>query len=208
MFLSLNSFAKFIEEKEDYRKIECLNGYLKNPLIIELFQGNIFSDEAWPFVKEVDKYCSCEVKELIEEHKEKEKDWIAYSFRDKTKMLMKRDNCAVENFNGENISLHYRARFFQWFSPQIFTKIKDMNIQGMERFLPEDRYYNYMTCFHDKVSQKCSKVNSLNLTYSCIKKEFQTDHFYDNYNYCSVYLYEKSPIKDIDFSKLKEGDII
>lgn len=83
-----------------------------------------------------------------------------------------------------------------------------MNIQGMKRFLPEDRFYNYMICFHYKISQKCSKVNSLNLTDSCIMKESQADHFYDNYNYCSVFLYEKSPIKEIDFSKLKEGEII
>lgn len=195
--------SKIIKPEEDsiYKK-SCLSDYYRNPFVLSYFNQNLYSDQAWSFVREVDHYCSCEEKIMEKEIKEKEKDWIAYSFKDKTKMLSERDICALNNFSNENIDIHYRSRFTQWFSPQIFVKIEDYNLAGMKKILSEDKYMNYISCFHDEISKDCSKVKSLSVTYSCIKNEFKIDNFYNNYNKCQHWLYENKQIIDY-FDRLK-----
>ena len=201
--VSFNVESKLLKpEKESEVKLQCLNSYIKNPFVLKIANGNIFSDEFWPFLKEIDSYCSCEDNVIKKDIEEKKSDWIQYAFKDKSSILRKRDACAIKNFSKLNLKLHYRARFVQWFSPQIFEKIKDTNVQGMERFLSENKYYNYMTCFHDEISKECSKVESLAITYSCIKDNFQIDNYYKNYNKCQRFLYEDNDLREVfEFSK-------
>lgn len=195
ILISFESEAKFLKEKEI--KDFCLDSYLNNPFLLDFYKGknNLSNDET--FLSEIDSYCSCEDKVLKKDIEEKKKDWIAYAFKDKRKMLNKRDECAIEYFSKENLALHYRSRFFQWFSPQIFEKIKEYNLKGIERFVSHNSYSNYMNCFHDEVSKKCSKIQSLSLTYVCIKENFSIDNYYKNLNKCQIFLYEKDNLDQI-----------
>ena len=183
LIISFNLQAKLLKDESPSRIDSCYTSYFQNPLIKE--QKEFFSNHDYMhFIQSVDNYCQCEVKSLQREFKEQEDNWIEYAFKNKNEMLMKRDQCAISNFNTNELQLHYQARFIQWFSPQIFSRIDEYNRTGVRNVVNSDQWLSYSMCFHDQVSQKCKKSNSLAVTYQCIKQSFEINSFYQKHELC------------------------
>ena len=206
ILVSLNINAKVIKNsiEPSEREKQCFNSIIQSTAVKNVFP-NIQSTIAWNFVVETAGYCGCEAKKMAQEWKEQEADWIAYQFKDKTKMLQKRDYCSLKNYKTkEHMHLFYRSKYEQWFSPQIVSKIND-HVMGASimKVAGETKWMNYLECAHGIITETCSKMDSLSVTFSCIKENFNPQTYDVTHRSCINNLHNDIIIKD-----LYEGEMI
>ena len=191
--VSISVNAKLIKDtiEPSEREIACFKSFSENQLVRALYP-DLQKDKGWQFTLQVTKYCTCEASKLAQEWKEQDEDWIAFAFKDKSKMLQKRDSCSLNSFYNDNdLLVFYNVKYQQWFSPQIASKInKHVNGAAIRQVVGENKWMDYLGCAHEIVSGKCSRVKSLNVTYQCIKDNFDPENYDEIHRECIYNLHQ------------------
>jgi hypothetical protein len=143
---------------------------------------------------DVIEYCKCEAPNIIKENNEKKENWLKYAFKDKSKMLISKDICSAKSFtHPRSLEVFYITKFTNWFSSSIDEKIsKHVMGASIRKIAGEDKWYEYLSCAHKIIEERCSKIKSLSVTYSCIKDSFNPVEYDKKINrQCDLYLHDK-----------------
>jgi hypothetical protein len=121
------------------------------------------------FLKEIDRFCSCQSKHFKIEELEKKSDYFKWSFKDKKLALEKEDQCMAENFSPHAIHTFYTISLSTRLRKYVNLRIKDRLPTSTHFLAEETSVMEKLSCIEEKIIKKCSKVKSLRTTYKCIE---------------------------------------
>jgi hypothetical protein len=171
-FIITISEAKFLKTDVNLMQDRCLGSYVNNPMYNQ-YIIDTYSEKGFIFLKEANKYCSCAVKEVYA--KLENKNWIDRAFLDKKPFLKKRDTCSTNSFSHNNIKIHYALKYYEFFYPKVDHFIEDKFVGGYKMVMGFEKWNNFKKCLSRSISSNCSKINSLEYTYTCIEESQLTN---------------------------------
>jgi len=166
----LDPFAPLNDEE-----IICLKEILGHPLIKrkypDLFKSHWRSPANTRFLVEIENYCTCRA-----ENWQSEYDQVGNSIYFNPESRFKReDMCAAANLNKKHMLLVYDVIVSSRFNKHLRSKINQRYPTPMRMVASEISYDQKVSCLEMEIVQKCTRVKSLNHTYSCIQM-YTTGH--------------------------------
>lgn len=143
----------------------CLQEIFQSP-ITKSFYPNILNN--FEMLTQLDKYCACTAKRRVDEDRLKKDDQIAWQFFDRKILYEIKDQCAQEHLDNEMLGLNYTVIFAAHFYPLMDHFLEKQYPQMVRRLASLNSYNGHMSCVKEKIRKKCSKIQSLRMTYSCI----------------------------------------
>jgi hypothetical protein len=185
LFSSPESWAKdLLNVQEANPQIEkCLQEILTSKLIKVKFPElltNKYDPSSYAFLREVDQYCVCHAKSLSFEQELKERDYIGFEFRDKSKGHQLMDQCSLNNFSKYNLGLFFEIMVSTRVRYKIENKLEGRMIAGVKQFASEGSVRSRLLCLETKILQQCTKIQSISSTFKCVSQFFFNSQRMDN----------------------------